>query len=70
VNDDKQIQRRKWTYSLSQIAEAAAASVFTVRRHVKEGKLNPDSLVSVSCYIASRRLQDAMVIGKISNIPL
>ena len=50
--------KRKWTYTLSEIANASHTTLRSIREHRRKGVFNPDSIVSVASYIIGRRMND------------
>ena len=49
--------RRKWQYTLDDIAAAACVSIHTVRDHKAKGWLIPGDLPQVSRYIVGNRMK-------------
>ena len=47
--------KRKWEYTLQDIADSSKQSINTVRDHKQQGVLEPDKLTSVARYIISMR---------------
>jgi len=52
--------RRKWEYTLAEIAEASGVSVHTVRDHRLQGHFDPGNLESVARYITAYRAVNNM----------
>jgi len=48
--------KRYW-YTLIEIAGVTGIPVATVRRHVRDGQLKPENLVSVARYVVSELLK-------------
>ena len=47
--------KRKWEYTLQDIADSSKQSINTVRDHKQQGVLEPENLTSVARYIVSMR---------------
>ena len=50
------IMKKRWAYSLQEIADAAGLSIHTVRYHRRTGLLSPEDFVNVCSYVVSKRL--------------
>ena len=48
----------QWTYKLNDIADASGATLNAVRDCKQDGRLKPDSLLSVAVFVISRRLKE------------
>ena len=55
--------RRKWAYSLHDIADAAGVSIHTVRDHKAKGWLVPADMQNVSRYIVGNRMKPQSTVG-------
>lgn len=47
--------KRKWSYSLEDIATASGVSIHTVRHHRQDGTLTPESIIDVARYVSGWR---------------
>jgi len=56
MGKDMSMEAARWSYTMAQIADAAGLDPQLVRRHRRDGRFDPDSLVSVSMYIVAAGL--------------
>jgi len=59
---------RAWKYGMHEIADAAGVPYRTAKEHRLSGRLHPEDLVSVGCYIASYRLKTLSAIVGESDV--
>jgi len=52
--------RRKWEYTLEDIAAASRVSINTVRDHKQQRFLKPDNLRSVAEYVVGNRMLERL----------
>ncbi len=53
------MEAAKWSYTMTQIADAAGLDPQLVRRHRRDRRFDPESLVSMSMYIVTAWLDRA-----------